>query len=71
MNFNACWEAHFVTKKKHTKTHTFSNKVAKMSYLKTPFKKIATKMKKKKKSISSKARVKAKAMKKGKVMQNT
>lgn len=37
----------FCYQKKHTKTHTFSNKVAKMSYLKTPFKKIATKMKKK------------------------
>lgn len=47
MNFNACWEAHFVTKKKTQKTHTFSNKVAKISYLKSPFKKIATKIKKK------------------------
>lgn len=36
-------------KKKNTqKPHTFSNKVAKISYLKSPFKKIATKIKKKK-----------------------
>ena len=32
--------------KKPTKNHTFSNKVAKISFLKTPFKKTATKIKK-------------------------
>lgn len=59
----------FCYQKKNTqKPHTFSNKVAKISYLKSPFKKIATKIKKKN-SISSKARVKAKATKKRKVMQ--
>lgn len=36
----------FCYKKKTTKNHTFSNRVAKISYLKTPFKKTATKVKK-------------------------